>query len=453
MEDPGSANHNGMGEHLYHDVEPDAEGAVDYVFDGTRDDNMQSENSRLHSSMPSGSSPSTSAVAAATNTGGVGALDEGGGGEEGGGLLPSESGDAAAIDPTWQPWRSGEDGDDYRHDAGEDDMDGQGEQSLAREGPLGVETRGDIAPRMGGDIGVRRVARQVIGRGGGRGRAEAVREDAVLNQLDSGLETPRHGSRRTADGHQNPNQQKGWDEWVKSIANMPDAPSDTAAKWATALRAATAAVNGGSMVSTVAGGSSSVASVSDKPQGDVASSAEAQEGGMSTTGGSAGGGVRGRGTSGRSTWVRGRGRGWTLGRGRGREGFPGAGVSWEGTGGHTTWSPPTRGGRFSRGGRVGRGRGRGAAVPVRQLGLGGGWHSSGSTGRGGGAPARGTPASGAAGGRSDMGLRAQRETWNKVWVRKDIVQEPPKQEHQEQGEGRASTGAVGAGNSASATEV
>lgn len=230
---------------------------------------------------------------------------------------------------------------------------------------------------------------------------------------------------------------QNWAEWAQSIGSLPDSPSDAAAKWAAALRvaagAATAAAassnsTGISRTSLARRGSEDLAfmaSYDGAAQAEESSQFElaSWEGGISgdaVTGGTSGSLGGGRGVS--FSWRGGRGvPGGRVGRGGGRnftwvrEGLRGRG---RGTGAATRGVG--RGVVMGAGGRgfrgVGTGVGRGRPIVAKSLlGKGGGWHST-----------KSVVARSAAGTTSQAAVAPgrgggwERETWNKVWVRKEL---------------------------------
>lgn len=195
-----------------------------------------------------------------------------------------------------------------------------------------------------------------------------------------------------------------WADWAQSMGSVPGSPSDAAAKWAAAIRIAAGAAATGATPAPGVNGNVGAVPASDRaelafvtgletPRHAEGIVAAAPGGGSVGWTSSRGGRVGGRG--GRSnTWV--------------RDGLRGDGT--EGRGG--------RAGVARGGGRVVRGGRRGRGFAAKSLGRSGGWHSTGSVaagGRGGGGAASAgamRPAAAVAG--------VQRETWNKVWVRKDL---------------------------------
>lgn len=188
-----------------------------------------------------------------------------------------------------------------------------------------------------------------------------------------------------------------WADWAQTMGGVPGSPSDAAVKLAAALRVAAgaataAAAANGSVGAVSASGAAELAYMTSLATPRHAEGATAASSGGGSAGWMSRGGRVGRG--GRSnTWVRG-----GL-KGRGAEAGGRAGVA-------------RGGGRAFRGGRRGRG------IVAKSLGRGGGWHSTGSVATGGRGGA-GVPSSAATAAVAAV-AGGQRETWNKVWVRKDL---------------------------------
>lgn len=228
---------------------------------------------------------------------------------------------------------------------------------------------------------------------------------------------------------------QSWAEWAQSIGSLPDSPSDAAAKWAAALRvaagaatAAAASSNSNSRTSLARGGSDDLAFMAsydgaaqaeESSQLALASWGEGGNSGDAFTGGNSGSLHGGRGVPFSYRGGRG-GPGGRVGRGGGRnftwvrEGLRGRG---RGTG--AAAGGVGRGAAMGTVGRGFRGAGTGRGRPVvakSLLGKGGGWHSTKSVVARSGAGTTSQAAAAPAG----RGSGWERETWNKVWVRKEL---------------------------------
>lgn len=348
------------------------------------------------------------------------------------------------IDSTWQPWQSGGEEDD-------DDLEeADGEGSYLAYGGRGNAEHAEAEVRGGWDdarsqTNAEHVASPATAYFTAKQRTNNDSDmwtnnpDIQQNSEDvQGGNTPAaagngHGVSGTVRGNltwtnpnlkrQQPHQQQGthWADWAQSKQGngKGSSPSEAVAKWATALRVA-AAVNG-----TASPGANNALTVVSEESLALLASLSAEEAVAAAGFGAAqhmGTFGRGRGRAGRNaTWVRG---GQTArGRGRGRDSTAATG-----------WVPAIGrgGGRVPRGGRGGRGRG--IAVPVKSLGRGGGWHSTGTAVDRGAAGADVGDGEGEMEGGRGMGRGrgrgagrlsergVPRETWNKVWVRPDLVQ-------------------------------
>ena len=337
-------------------------------------------------------------------------------------LSSYEQGGPDTFDSTWQHTRTGE---------GEDEMY---DQDFAAADYEGSAVRGGHSSNVWSRLGPRA---NVNGSGSGAGNYNARTTTSAASLSFPADARDFLDAQRLAGGSRGT---QTWAEWAQSIGSVPGSPSDAAAKWAAALRvaagAATAAAassnNSANVNASIAGGGMGMPLARGGSEdlaymASYSAAAQAEEGlpfGMAgmgweeSVGGSSGGRGGGRGSRG--------GLGGRFGRGRAggrnftwvREGLRGRG---RGRG--------VPGGRGFRGAGTWRGRG----VAPKSLGKGGGWHSTGSAaGRGAGTAtaAMAEPGSGVGGRGPAVG---QRETWHKVWVRKDL---------QGEAEGSAGVGAA-----------
>lgn len=215
--------------------------------------------------------------------------------------------------------------------------------------------------------------------------------------VGSGCDSPPHRAPPQQHTDQRGDDTQQWADWAQSMGSVPGSPSDAAVKWAAALRVAAGAATAAATVN----GSVGAVPASGAAELDFMTSLATPRHAEGATAASLGGGSAGWMSRGGRVGHGGRSNTWVRGglRGRGAEVGGRAGVA-------------RGGGRAFRAGRRGRG------VVAKSLGRGGGWHSTGSVATGGRGGAGVPPAAATAAVAAVAG--GQRETWNKVWVRKDL---------------------------------